>query len=240
MVFVMEQSRLEAMIGAPRLVPYLRAAEDDIEKAIELYHWAAQLSGVLHTQLSYVEVAVRNALDPVLGIWNEEHGGSRAWTAENSAVEPLYSLLRSDLQKARRFAQQNAARRSEGHPRNGKDVIHDDILTQLTFGSWTMLIYGHKHDQSRQQQLWNEATHAAFPNVSATEESRINIGRQLESLQFLRNRCAHHENLLDVNVKARLNWMLSLLAKIDSDYPGFAVSTSSLRRLDRQDPRRSW
>lgn len=61
----------------------------------------------------------------------------------------------------------------------------------------------------------------------------------MERLRILRNRVAHHENLLQVNTTTRLDSSLSLLASIDQDYPDLVMVRNSLRRLTREDPRRA-
>lgn len=82
-------------------------------------------------------------------------------------------------------------------------------------------------------------THA-FPNAPDDEASRIEIGDQLETLRRLRNRVAHHDNLLEVQARHRINGMLSLLAKLHTDYPRLAIARSSMRKLIKEDPRRGW
>lgn len=62
----------------------------------------------------------------------------------------------------------------------------------------------------------------------------------VEMLRRLRNRVAHHDNLLQVDVRHRFNGMLSLLAKLDPTFPALAAARSSLRQLTKDDPRRDW
>ncbi|WP_051662404.1 MULTISPECIES: hypothetical protein [unclassified Microbacterium] len=60
------QRSLVSLLGSARSGVYLTAAAGDAARAGELYMWSTQVSGALHAQLSYVEIAVRNAIDPVL------------------------------------------------------------------------------------------------------------------------------------------------------------------------------
>ncbi|MFJ1511848.1 hypothetical protein [Cellulosimicrobium funkei] len=82
--------------------------------------------------------------------------------------------------------------------------------------------------------------HRAFPHADPSQAGRKAIGNQLETLRRLRNRVAHHDNLLDVEVRHRLNGILSLLSKIDPTFPSLAAARSPLRRIIREDPRRTW
>jgi hypothetical protein len=126
-------------------------------------------------------------------------------------------------------------------------VTHDDVLTQLTFGKWVNLIYNPRAVQADRARLWVDVTHQAFahsPRPSAqpldSEQTRQVIGRQLDDLRHLRNRVAHHENLLTVNVKGRLDLILSMLERINPDYLSYVARQNPLRAMIRQDPRRRW
>jgi len=124
----------------------------------------------------------------------------------------------------------------------GDGVTHDDVVAQLMFGAWVKLIrpLSAAASSQRHRLLWEEAVSSAFPNADTTDAGRILIGGQLETLRRLRNRVAHHDNLLGVEANRRFNGMLSLLTKIDRSYPDLAAARSQLRRLHRQDPRHLW
>ena len=193
-----EQPPVYALLSAARLQPYLVAAGHDNARALDLYLWANEVAGAMHAQLAYVELAVRNALDPVLADWNSAQPGGygRDWTAQDGAAAPLYDVLKLPLNRARNWANDEVSRRQATHPRQGVTPTHDDVLVQLTFGAWTSLIRGQVGGVPPQQQLWEEATHQAFPQLSNTEASRYHVGTTLYGLQLLRNRIAHHDNLL--------------------------------------------
>lgn len=241
---MVSQSALGALLGQARLATYLQAAGGDVDRAADLYLWATELSGALHAQISFVEIAVRNAIDPQLATWNSAQGPDFGpdWTRAFGAAPLLYTLLKSELRSARTWAQKDVDQRHRDHPRHATAVTHDDVVAQLTFGAWVKVIRPLSNTESddRHRQLWHEALHRAFPQTTGTDADRVAIGRQLETLRKLRNRVAHHDNLLNVEITRRLNGMLSLLAKIDHSYPGLAAARSRLRRLHRQDPRRHW
>ncbi|MDR6972975.1 hypothetical protein [Leifsonia shinshuensis] len=144
----------------------------------------------MHAQLSFVEIAVRNAIDERLAEWNAA----------------------------------------------------SDVVAQLMFGTWVKIVrpLSPTESPSRQQFLWAAAVSHAFPHAPSGDDSRVAIGDQLDRLRRLRNRVAHHDNLLDVALKHRLNGMLSLLASLHPDYPPLAVARSTLRQLIGDDPRRTW
>lgn len=238
----MTSQPLESLLGAARFGTYVNAAGGDAQRALDLYLWATELSGALHAQLSFVEIAVRNAIDSQLASWNVAQHKGRDWTAPGQAAQLLYDLVGTPLNKARVFAAREAASRAPHHTRAAHGVTHDDVLAQLMFGTWVKIIapISSTESSAKQRQLWVAAIHNAFPNTGSDDASRIAVGQQLETLRRLRNRVAHHDNLLHIQPARRFNDMLSLLAKIDSGYPAIAAARSSLRRLQKEDPRKTW
>lgn len=235
------QAALERLLSSARLKPYIAATGGEVQLAADLYLWATQLAGALHALISFVEIAIRNAIDTELAAWNTVAGGSPEWSRSGATAEPLYSLLRRPLSEARKRADQQASERGPAHHRHGQPATHDDVVAQLMFGSWVRLVrpVSTAESPARQRLLWEAAVHRAFPNAPQDDSSRVAVGDQLEMLRRLRNRIAHHDNLLAVDVRHRLNGMLALLAKIDDRYPALAAARSTLRRLIREDPRRA-
>ncbi|MFJ1511849.1 hypothetical protein [Cellulosimicrobium funkei] len=126
---------MESFLGQARLATYLTAADDDIARAADLYLWVTELAGALHAQLSFVEVAVRNAIDPQLAAWNTAQGYPQDWTSNGGAAPTLYAVLGKPVADARYWAGKEAAERHPKHPRHGAGVTHDDIVAQLMFGA---------------------------------------------------------------------------------------------------------
>ena len=56
----------ERWLSAERLAPYLEASDDDLDVALKLYRWNAELGQVLLRDISHFEVALRNAYDAVM------------------------------------------------------------------------------------------------------------------------------------------------------------------------------
>lgn len=229
------------MLGGARLQTYLKAAGGDIDRATDLYLWVNELAGALHSQLSFVELAVRNAVDPRLRVWNAEQGYSADWALPGQAAEPVYRILRTPLADAQERAEKESRRRDASHPRHRAAVNQDDVIAQLMFGAWAAIVHPiSPGSASRQQQLWREVTAEAFPYSASGDIGRHRLGRQLDTLRKLRDRVAHHDNLLGVNVVSRLNGMLSVLGQIDPELATLASAKNGLRRLAKEDPRKGW
>lgn len=71
---------VERWLSPERLAPYLEASECDAEKALELYRWNVALGQFLIRDISYFEVALRNAYnDTMEARWDGEchwHGAT--------------------------------------------------------------------------------------------------------------------------------------------------------------------
>lgn len=237
------QRAVQALAGPARLTPYAEAASGDISKATDLYIWAGHLAGALHSTISFVEVAVRNSLNAQLIEWNAAQPGpyGRDWALTTRTAPLLYGLIGAKrLKFARESAEKESYRRPRDHPRRRAAVTNDDVVAQLMLGAWVNLVSPISGTPARQQQLWRETLWAAFPGVDRSDAGRRKVGSQLARIRNLRNRVAHHDNLLGVEVDHRLNDMLAVLRTIDDRFPELAMARSQVRMVLREDPRRSW
>lgn len=220
---------LEHHLSAPRLAPYLAIAGTTAD-AIRLYRWGAELNGALHQAIGHVEVAVRNSIDRQLRVWNagrppDLRNGvgqySSSWI--ETPARPLWSLLNTKVAGGRtlsafdtayRRCRSSAEDRPASHPRHRAAVVHDDLVANLTFGVWLRLLPDPSAPQSKQRVqkvLWDNAVRKAFgyhqdPDVVYFWVSRVHR---------LRNRVAHHEPLIDLDVQAYHRTMVRLLRAID-------------------------
>ena len=238
-----QQVDITEFLGVARLQPYLDACDGDMRCASDLYQWNMRLGGSLHTQISYVEIAARNAIDVAVANWNSAQPSSsgsknfgRDWTTNGGLAHPLYSLIKTDLARARNGAVKESENRFASHPRRLVLPTHDDVVSHLTLGTWTKM-FNDPNNIERRAILWREALCHAFPGSDQSDLGRQRIGEKLETMRRLRNRAAHHDNVLGVLVAKRLNEMLSLLRDINTEFPTWAMASSSLRRIMREDPR---
>ncbi|HAT6526196.1 TPA: hypothetical protein JAK05_002194 [Corynebacterium striatum] len=235
------KDELDAMLGAARFEKYYTTAGEDVEKAVQLYRWNTRLAGALHSQISYFEILTRNAMNIALQDWNYEKCGHRDWSLEHQSADLLYDMLNRPMKQARKWARKESRRRSRGHARRNAPPNHNDVVAQLTLGNWSNLLGEALPDHRPNARiLWRECLHRAFPNVDSGDQSREDIGKKFARLTHLRNRVSHQENLLEANVRSRLNDMLTVLRAIDDSYPGWAMVGSQVRQMAREDPRKSW
>ena len=173
--------------------------------------------------------------------WNDKEKGSRDWSLEHQSAQLLYDMFKGPIGQARKWARKESQRRRNGHARKNAPLSHDDVIAQLTLGNWSNLLGEALPDHRPNAKiLWKECLHHAFPRVDLKDQSRENIGKRVERLTRLRNRVSHQENLLETNIRGRLNDLLTVLKAIDASYPAWAMTDSQVRRVAQEDPRKSW
>lgn len=193
-----------------------------------------------------LEVVVRNAIDEQLKPWNEAqslnvHNPGVAFNHEwiaNPAI-PLHRLMFSHYSKALAYAQAARAKRLPKHPRKNDPISHDDLLSQLSFGTWPNILPNPQRPQTSKSKakLWQEAIVHAFPKADPGDAGIQQVCVPLKRLHNLRNRVAHGEPLLDVNIPARFGDVLRVLSFIDQDLADWCVDVSRVRAVAKQRPK---
>lgn len=214
---------LEQRLSVPRLAPYLAETGQDSKKAIALYQWNIEVSGAVYEALHVFEVILRNALDERLCIWNSTqtnattgqlHG--RDWVLDPAPL--LQRICGKDLATASRRANQSASKRS-----SRQLVRHEDVLAQLTMGTWRFLLPA-KSDPGKQS-LWQNALTYGFPNLQRPVGQFV---AAVHSVYQLRNRVAHLEPLLRTNLQAEYKNMRTVIDAVD---PKALVWFTSINRI---------
>ena len=154
----------------------------------------------------------------------------------------LYDLVtHKSLAVAQNFAREQSRLRPKTHPRRLAAVTHDDVVSHFMFGTWVYLIKPRVRNQPNSvNSCGTKCLSDAFPHADPSDLGREKLGDQLDRVRKLRNRVAHHENLLSVDIRRRLRDMLGILALIDPKLPDLAMQSNRVRTLVRADPRRSW
>lgn len=205
----------DVLLGEARFARYVRDCGGDRDRAHELYLWNIQASGAMYEAIHIVEVLVRNALDRELRLWNATFGVGPDWLLAPNAH--LARLLRDGpygtaLTRAKRVAGEK-----------GRKVSHDDVLAQMTLGSWRYLLPSRASAAKRR--LWNECTSRAFAQWPGPWP---NLVTRIELIHDVRNRVAHLEPLTDVDVRAVRRSMRDVSHAISWDAGRLFVETDRL------------
>ncbi|WP_041560366.1 hypothetical protein [Nocardia farcinica] len=162
------------LLSEPRMAPYVADADGDRAAALALYCWSSRTVAASFEVLGHLEVLVRNALDAVL----REH------FSEAERGIPWFMLPINENVSA-------AVETTRGRLREQNREYRDQIVAGLSFGFWSGLL-GPKYEQ-----LWRECLHRAFPH-STGRRKQVMIA--LEGVRKFRNRLAHHDSILNVDV----------------------------------------
>jgi hypothetical protein len=227
-----DHTALEQRLSSPRLTPYLAATGQDRKKAIALYQWNIEVSGAIYEALHVFEVILRNTLDDRLCKWNatqtnpatgQLHGND--WVFDPAPL--LQRICGKDLGVARGRATQSVSKRA------GSAVArHEDVLAQLTLGTWRFLLPA-KRDPGKQS-LWQNALSHGFPNLQRPANQLV---AAVHSVYQLRNRVAHLEPLLRTNLQAEYKNMRTVIDAVDPKTLVWFTSINRIAAVGRARPR---
>ena len=195
MPFSHDPDVVESLVSTGRFRAYLSAAGDDRERAVALYRWNVAVSAACFEAFHYVEVVVRNSMDREMQIHRQEEQSRIPWFLV-PVVGKHQSSFDDSIERVRRRL------RDQHHSRETRD----QIVAGTDFGFWTALLH------SENEELWRSALHKAFPGSSGKRKDVVAV---LEALRVFRNRLAHHDSLLAVDVPFRFNQMLQVLRWVD-------------------------
>jgi hypothetical protein len=220
---------LEQWLSAPRLQRYLDEAGQNRIKALALYDWNARASAAVLRDLAHFEVALRNAYDRALT--GATPPGYAHWTFAATVVFP--PLYRTKRARDRASSSVDVNRKSRGiietavRDAGGPSAPPGKVIANLTFGFWRYL-----SSKAHEKGLWVPYLHTAFPPKTSRSDVDARVGR----LHDLRNRVAHHEQLLSTNLVARLEDLLWVAERLDPSLAQYISATTDIPSLDGSRP----
>jgi hypothetical protein len=222
----MNFSDFEGIVSHERLQRYLIACNGNKQKALTLYRYNLQLSEALYSVVSCFEIALRNAIDKKL---NEQLGSD--WLRDSVLNDGVFTI--PILEKTRsiiRTAYYNLVHKS--------DYSHSKLLAEMEFGIWKYMYSPIQYMQTGQVLLH------IFPNKPRSSRTmqynHSYIFKELDKVNSLRNRIAHHEPVCfergsDVyNTSYALmmyNKMLTLFQWMDIDSHKYLYGIDHVKRI---------
>lgn len=166
---------IRTSLSEPRFATYLTKSGRNEGYALALYLYNARIAKAFMFPLSVVEVTLRNAIDALLV---SRHG--LTWHLQpdfrdNVLTPEGFTTLEKAIARA------------------GPGAARGQVVAELTFDFWSNLLrpeYG---------ELWRTGLNIVFPNI-ARGTTRHDVQRMARAVNQFRNRVAHHEPVLDLNV----------------------------------------
>ncbi|GEM_PF-3618742 len=190
---VVNFNRIQLAVSTPRLSPYLVLAKGDIDKAILLHQWNAELGATLMPILHFAEVLVRN-----LALQRVVNNFGKNWYDNPN----FYNLLKIDLK--RRLLDQVTKERAAGRHGN----ITNYTANEMTFGFWSSLYANKFHSR-----LWN----VPLSRIRTSIDRNLTVSQlqgKIDKVKTFRNNVAHHKNLITKPTDSNYNLALDVIGDI--------------------------
>jgi len=183
---------LEQALSTPRFERFRAVAEGD-DHAWLLYRWNIELASTFAPLAADLEVALRNTIHLQL---TELFGSETWWTNPSLLLDDITADMLTQV--VRRYRKQV----DSGSIRAGK------VVSELSLGTWVALLSRGGHSSlgrsiDYDRRLWRPALRRGFAtgelnnDGEARRPTREDVHRRAETFQKLRNRCAHHEPIID-------------------------------------------
>jgi len=214
-------------ISAPRLNTYLAKTGGNPAGALAAYEYNLRLSGAIYEALAIVEVALRNALDRQLRTWN----ATQATRAGDRPFQPDWTLDPAPLLK--RLVGADLRKAVQRVPHHGRTPSHDDVLAQLTFGTWRYLL---PDGDPGKRYLWQACLSNAFPHLTGSTSQLL---ARVSGLHRYRNRVAHLEPIFGrTQVRQYERAMLFIVRAIDPELETWLASQARITAVLATQPLR--
>lgn len=179
-------SDFENIISSPRMNRYLHACNGSSRKAMTLYRKNLKLSQELFTIISCFEIALRNAIDVhYLDQFGNDwlrNAASKKGIFDNARCKMSFMTINDELRKLKHH------------------YTHSKLVASLGFGFWRYLFSTHQYRAGGQTLL---AIFSSRPKSTPTLQYNASyIFSELQKINELRNRIAHHEPICFRNGQA--------------------------------------
>jgi len=205
---VREIDALREAISPPRLATYVRHAQGNVRRALRLYAWNVRAAQALFAMLNVNEIALRNAV-------------SRALESQFGPEWPYSQGFLRTLPRPERESFERSVRKLE-KARHVARVSTCDVVAAQTYYFWVSMLTS-RFDQ----RVWDAEFTRSFPSAPANVNRAVVHGRA-EDIRLLRNRIAHHEPLLTIDVAGAYRRALSMVRWISPHKAAWAAAQWAL------------
>jgi hypothetical protein len=185
----MRYDDFERIISVARMNRYLLACDNNSKKAMTLYRKNLHLSQELFTIISCFEIALRNSIDRQ---YTSQHGND--WLQNSIVAGGIFDNLY--CRRAKELINKSLTRVFDSY-------THTKLLAEMDFGFWRYLFAQPQFYAGGQTLL------RIFPSKpksnSTVQYNHTFVFNQLEQINTLRNRIAHHEPICFLSGKPVIN-----------------------------------
>ena len=179
---------IEQALSVERLERYNRWAGGDQEQAFLLYTLNVQVSEALYIPLHTVEITLRNAIHDAL---TTAYGSQ--WYA--NAKVPIDEYQRQKIEET--------IRKRRKTPTDGQ------VVSDLMFGFWSAMFGRDKHA------LWGKCFRPMFD--AGFPLQRKQVASRLDRIRLLRNRVAHHEPIIQLDLQGIHSEIREIIGWLSTD-----------------------
>lgn len=212
----MKFNEIEHILSSERLQKYVVACNGDTRKAMALYRLNLRVSQEMFVIVSCFEVALRNAIDEVLTCrFNAD------WLRDSVSAGGIFSSV--NVGKTR-----NIISKAYHELQRHNSYVPSKLLSAMEFGVWKYMFSPIQYRATGQCLL------RVFPNKPrSTAQCQYNntyIFNELDKINSLRNRIAHHEPIIFVtgNANADTSYIMNEYQKIHTLFSWMNIDSHSL------------
>jgi len=189
----------------------------DREAAVKLHLWNDALSMAFMPSLRIFELTLRNKIHLELC----SHFGQVDWWNHQKAKLPAFQ--RNSISEA-----------IDNIVDKGYPVTDGRVISELNFGFW-LSFTSKRMDDPRNKKYWMSCIHNVFNEPDRSHISRNKIHSDLNSVRKIRNRIAHHEPIIRLDLNYYYNIVCDLLGSMCAITNDFMKETSVLPNLLQED-----
>jgi len=195
----------------------------DDEHAVLLHEWNSALSFSMMATIQILELSLRNHIHDTLSAyfgtrdWWGNLQGSR-WSASSNLLPPQTDDINNAITVS--------GRRSKG-------VTSGGVISELSFGFWLSLLGPSYDNPSGGIAHWRNCLHTVFDKAGRI--GRKDAYAELERIVRLRNRCAHHEPIVTMNIGAEYAHILHFSRRFSRTTAEWIGQTSLVPHLTKPD-----
>jgi hypothetical protein len=166
---------IRASLSEPRFATYLTRGGGSEGYALALYLYNARVAKAFIFPLGVVEVTLRNAIDALL-------------VSRYGLTWHLQPDFRDNV-----LTPEGLTTLDKAIARAGVAAARGQVVAELTFDFWSNLLRPEYGD------LWRTSLNIVFPNIPRGT-TRHDVQLMAKAINLFRNRIAHHEPVLDLNI----------------------------------------